>query len=1131
MRHCILGPIILLMIVLSVTANDAPWRKVLTGADAQRSQLLEQQAIALDASGKTAEAAKAAKEMLELRARLLGEDHWQTKDARWMAAWFEKAANLPPAERSRVEKAREHFNTYNQLRREGKLAAALEPMRQARALYAELAGEDHFFTATSDSNLAGTLYDLGRFAEAEEPFRRALAVRQKVLGDYHPYTVMSLHNLGGCLLAQGKYVEAEPLFRETLQARRQLLGDLHPETAHVYTNLASLRSSMGMPAEAEPLFRKSLEIHRGLYGEDQPQTGQAYNNLAANLISQARHAEAEPLLRKVLDIYLRRLGPKHRLTALAYHNIGSCLNSQHQYADARDHLTRALALCREVQGADHPETIAMLAGLANHHMACKQYAEAEPLLRQALESRRRVLGEEHPDTAVSWNSLGRNLLLEGKFAECEPCQRRALEIHRTVLGDKHPLVARSGGDLAASYYLLKKFPEAETAGRAAVTAFEEGRRQVSFRGLGRTAYTARHSPRTVLAASLLHNGKPVEAWQQLEANLARGLLDELAVRPYTPEERQREQSLLPQLAQIEGRLTALSGAPRGSADAALKEARTRRDALQTDLVQLQADLTAKYGVAAGQVYDLPRVQAQLPATGAIIAWLDIPAHPKAPDTTGEHWGCVVRAQGDPVWVRLTGTGAQGVWTEQDEQLPERVRAALAERPADAATTISELLPALYRQRLAPLEKALQAGEKLPAAKHLFVLPAGRMAGLPVETLSEQYIITYAPSGTVLAWLQEKQKQKKPTDQPGALLALGDPVFAPKGDAPVVEAPVQGVYVAQVVPGSVAARHGLQPGDVLLQYAGMKLNAAADLVAAVQQAQGIVPLSRWREGQTAEVKVPAGPLGIQLGNRPLAEELAARRAADALTRAGRKQAYAALPGTRREVQALASRFAKAEVLLGSDASEQRLDELARQDRLRQYAYVHLATHCEIDEDQPGQSALILAQDRLGDPVTAALAGERVYQGRLTVQHILHHWKLDADLLTLSACRTGLGRDSGGEGYLGFAQALFLAGSQSLVLSLWPVDDVATALLMTRFYENLTGQRKDLKQRLPKGEALREARQWLRGLTLPDIEQHVAGWPAQVRGEVRERLPMGKPAGTRPYAHPYYWAAFILLGSAE
>ena len=66
--------------------------------------------------------------------------------------------------------------------------------------------------------------------------------------------------------------------------------------------------------------------------------------------------------------------------------------------------------------------------------------------------------------------------------------------------------------------------------------------------------------------------------------------------------------------------------------------------------------------------------------------------------------------------------------------------------------------------------------------------------------------------------------------------------------------------------------------------------------------------------------------------------------------------------------------------------------------------------------------------------------------------------------LSACESGLGRYAGGEGYLGFAQALFVKGARSLVLSQWRVDDRAASLLMTRFYQNLLGHRPGLSKPL-------------------------------------------------------------------
>src|SRR5262249_20088469 len=158
---------------------------------------------------------------------------------------------------------------------------------------------------------------------------------------------------------------------------------------------------------------------------------------------------------------------------------------------------------------------------------------------------------------------------------------------------------------------------------------------------------------------------------------------------------------------------------------------------------------------------------------------------------------------------------------------------------------------------------------------------------------------------------------------------------------------------------------------------------------------------------------------------------------------------------REVAAIARAFqardpgATVTLLLGSDASEARLADLVARDRPCPYRYLHLATHGEADHRRALQSALVLAQDHLPDPVEQALAGQRVYDGRLTAEQILRGWRLDAELVTLSACESGLGRYQGGEGYLGFAQALLLAGARSVVLSLWKVDDTATALLMIRF----------------------------------------------------------------------------------
>jgi CHAT domain-containing protein len=238
----------------------------------------------------------------------------------------------------------------------------------------------------------------------------------------------------------------------------------------------------------------------------------------------------------------------------------------------------------------------------------------------------------------------------------------------------------------------------------------------------------------------------------------------------------------------------------------------------------------------------------------------------------------------------------------------------------------------------------------------------------------------------------------------------------------------------------------------------------------------------------------------------------------------------LPGSGREVQAVAALFDRPALLLRSAASARRLDELRDAGRLGQFRYLHLATHGEASHTRPFESALVLAPDALPGPLSGRSPARSVQDGRLTAREVLEGWRLEAELVVLSACETGLGRPGGGDGLLGFAQAFLLAGSRGVVLSLWAVDDTATALLMQRFYQNLLGRRNDLDKPLPKAEALREAKRWLRELTGEQVAGQVARLPRLERSGERkhEAVPLDPQ---RPFAHPYYWSAFILIGDPD
>jgi tetratricopeptide (TPR) repeat protein len=1056
-------------------------------------------------------------------------------------------------------------NLARNLKAQGKHTEAETLYRQALAIDRKVLGEQHSRTATCLNNLADNLHAQGRHAEAESLYRRALAIRRKVLGEQHPHTATCLNNLAMNLHAQGKYTDAEPLLRQSLAIDRKMLGEQHPHTATDLNNLAYNLNAQGKYAEAERLNRRALAIRRQALGEQHPHTADSLNNLAHNLDAQGKHAEAEPLYRRALAIHRQALGEQHPHIATCLNNLAMNLNAQGKYAEAERFNRRALAIRRKGLGEQHPDTAQSLNNLALNLDAQSKYAEAEPQYRRALAIRRKVLGEQHPDTALSLQNLAMNVGHQGKHAKAEPLLRQALAIHRQALGEQHPRTATCLYNLA--YNLLAqgkysdaepllrqaldtdrkvlgeqhpdtttdlislavdliaqgKHADAEPLFRAATASFEMARLRISTTGFERAPFGAKHSPFAAFASCLNRLDKPSDAWRAAEAGLARGLLDDLSIRlppPLDPKQQQRQQSRAARLEQLDHLLLPLLTAQKVStAEQAQRDTLSReRATLQTELAQDAADLARR------EVYSLDRIQKQLPADTALVFWIDLRAYPKAADSRGDHWACVVRHSGTPVWFRLPGSGDEEAWTDTDNRLPRRLRDSLANGEGDWRL----LARRLYQQRLKSLEGALRAGGGLPAVRRLIVVPAGSMSGIPLETLTDDCLISYAPSGTVYARLREQHRSLRDP----SLLALGDPNFLIPIAAAPSSPPHHGVLLTLVLPGGNAHKAGLRAGDVLLRYGDQKLNTFADLKPAASGDP--VPVSVWRDGKTLDLRLPAGKLGVALSREVAAEAIRQQRELDVALAARTRDQIKPLPGSRYEVKTVQTLFPRATVLLGSEASELKLDDLAEHNRIKDYRVLHFATHGQMDPLAATRSALLLARDQLPDPTEPPRPSGMVCDGRLTVSEIAA-WQLDADLVTLSACETALGPQGGGEGLLGFSQVLLQQGARSLLLSLWKVDDTATALLMTRFYENWLGKRKDGKEAMPKAQALREAKNWLRKLHRAERDNLAANL---VKGELRGTVVPGKPVvqlskeqADMPYAHPRYWAAFILLGDPE
>ncbi len=230
------------------------------------------------------------------------------------------------------------------------------------------------------------------------------------------------------------------------------------------------------------------------------------------------------------------------------------------------------------------------------------------------------------------------------------------------------------------------------------------------------------------------------------------------------------------------------------------------------------------------------------------------------------------------------------------------------------------------------------------------------------------------------------------------------------------------------------------------------------------------------GQEPETEPTARRSLLALGDPAGPETPVAGTAAVAGAGSGDRLLYAD-----REVRAIARLFPDAVVRSGAEASEVCFKALAPS-----FRFLHVSSHGKLDERVPLYSGLALYPGPSGRE-----------DGFLHAYEVLS-LRLNCDLVTLSACQTGLGRLYAGEGLLGLTRSFLYAGAQQALVSLWSVNDASTAILMESFYANLAAG-------LDAPRALQQAKSALRAVV-------VSG-------------PGGRPLA---YAHPFFWAPFVLIG---
>ena len=979
----------------------------------------------------------------------------------------------------------------------------LQLAERATDLAERLAGPDHAETGACLHEWANVQSERGDSAEAVRLFERALAVREKALGPEHSAVAQTLGNLASERLVRGELSLARALNERALAIRERALGPEHPDVGKTLNNLAAVLEVTGEYADMRPLLERSLAIWEKRYGLEHHLVSVAVHNLGFLHWRLGEYDEARRLEQRALAIGEKTVGPEHPVLVGNLTLLGTLALYEGDFEASRAHYARALAISEKAYGAENPETAMVLYNLAVLHRSLGDPDEARALFERTVSIRDKALPADHPHLATALDSLADMLARAGERARARALYRRAQTIRASSLRPDHPRVADTldglaglalgDGNVAEARRLYEEalairetalgagHPETaasaeslarleETSGNLAL-ARSHLERALAIR---ENAFGTRHRPvietQVALARLLSRGGQAREA-------VDAGLLAEAAAR---------EQVRLTARGLSEKRaLLFVSSIPRGldvalgllaaGATPARERAREILDGVVRSRALVLDEMASRNRLAAAEP-ELASLVRDLAVSRGCLARL------------------VVRGPGEEPAARYRRL------VDDARRAKERAEQALATRSLPFREEQARAVAGL-----AEVESALGPGDRLvsyvvhgqPASLLAFVLRPGQAPEVrslgPVSEVAA-LVRGWREAVRFEAQAPGRAARRSRTRYRAAGEALRQRVFDPLS---AMVAGATRVFLVADGPLHLVSFPALPMGRDrhLVETAVIhRLSTERDLLSSdVPDGAGMLTLGDADYDHGPAVAATEAPGGRFRGPLSVCPDVASLRFSPLAATAAEAETVARLWRSSGQPGELA-------VLRRRAASEAAFKDHARGRRV-----LHLATHGFFLGDDcsgpanpatkgPDENPLLRSGLALAGANHRQSAAANEEDGILTAEEVAALDLGGVAWAVLSACDTGLGNVRAGEGVFGLQRAFRLAGVQSLVMSLWPVEDRSAREWMGAFY------RRRLRDALPTSQAVR-------GATLDLLRARRA------RGESD---------------HPFYWGGFVAVG---
>lgn len=1053
--------------------------------------------------------------------------------------------------RAAADAAEGYRRALERLRGEGKFGEAILLAERVLMRIETKHGPEHRDIARVLDTLTELYIDRGDLRSAKLSAQRALEIRDKVFGPRSKEFALSLNNLASVHARADEHDQAVELFTRALTISEQTFGMDHPQVALMLSNLASALAGRGELDKTGPLFQRALDIRVKSLGPDHPDVAATLFNLALMHKDRSELGRAEALLQRCLTIREKTFGPEHLETIKAVYSLAELYVRMGDHKRAEPMLLRASSAHERAFGPEHPRSAADQFELANVYLLKHELLRAEQSAARALATREHLYGQNHIDVAASLSQMGHIYFEQRDHQKSRRYTERALRMQEELLGPDHPMLSSTLDNLAATVVMSGDYIGAQRLLEHSVAIMErkfgpEHRGLVtSLRNLG-LIYSKRgeYDRAEVLFERVL---KICERAFGPDSHHVASTLVALGGVYYSRGEYHRAESMMGRVLTIQEKTLGPEHA--GTAESleklSLLHFALGRTALAVQLKERSSaikDRDAMLSLAIGSEEQKRAVlEAQQRDTDKAIS-LHTRAAAEDPRASRLALTAILRRKGRVLFEQTSGFSMLREHLTKEDQLlldqltkvqselaskllrasmdshPEQARSdpgilGLDERRRDIEAEISRR-SSTFRAELQPVNVADVCNAIPEGAALVEIFRYWPLRARPILKDgfwdAPRYVAYVVRRDCKVSWADLGEATAVEARVERLRRALARPALDPMAPARELDAVVmkplrallgetRWVFISpdgalNLIPFSALVD---EDGRFLVeQYSFTYLTSGRDLVR--------LGTTTWpRQGATVfagpDFDATPAPQAPQDG-RALMDSARAVAPGELSS-----MTFTPLRGAAEEGHAVRQALTDARLHVGAEATEHALKGV------RAPRVLHIATHGFFLPRSDGgrldgihrmpwapTSDLLPPVSSASNPMLRAglaLAGANRHfsgndDGILTALEASSLDLYGTKLVVLSACETGLGEISTGEGLYGLRRALVMAGAETLVMSLWRVDDATTREVMPAYYAKL----------------------------------EAGGGRSEAMREVQLAMLQRDPG-----LHPHFWASFIVSGS--